>query len=288
MRSKKGETTDMTIMPVMTLLLAIALILLPLLKYTHDIGTKNNYDRVYLSRDVALLIDTVVGIPNNIIVEYPEEISDMLIDIDQDNVVVLEAKDQTNSLRSVYPIFKMANQLYDVEKMDSKISIGKSSTSVSVKKEPITLDNYYIPEKITSFKESRLGYLITADTKEINGFKAQQMANAYTALIGHQAPDYTLELTFYMYSETNENGAYIVIPRNDATLAIFAGNIANRLSVSFSPVYVLHAKGTNSVDSGQLEIHIGNPNIQDNILKDDGSIRSVMRSIKSGIGDAFE
>ncbi|MCF7861139.1 hypothetical protein K9M79_02750 [Candidatus Woesearchaeota archaeon] len=295
-RSKKGETTSLTIMPVFTLILMMALILLPLLKYTMDIGTQTHFDRVYISRDLAGVINTVIGTPNNIKIYYPQNIQGLITEMDGDNLHLKQSDDQLHPLITASAIFRMKNQAFVFDRIISEkerkvCRILKQSNVVRGGETVGPMEDiYYVPEKL---EQEALAYEITYDDATINGHSVKNIYDKLNAILYSQpTPDRVLKIHLQYYTaKQTENGLNINIPRDDKNLAIFAANIANSVAgLSFNsitrldPIYVSYHDPSDQ----RMIISLGNPNIADeNFIDDDTYLIMILSSIRNGIIDSY-
>jgi hypothetical protein len=288
-RSKRGETTSLTITPIITLILMMALILLPLLKYTMDIGTKTHFDRVYISRDLAGVINTVVGTPNNLRIYYPQNIFGMIVELNGDELYLKESQDQLHPLKTASAIFRMQNQnlVFDriISEKDRKVCrILKQSNTVRGGEYVGPLDEiYYIPIKLES---ESLAFEISNE-----GMRTKRMYDSLnTMLFSEPSPDYVLKIHIKNYKDNqNNNGMGIEIPRGDERMAVLAANIANSIAglgfntmTRLDPIYISYSNDLRMV------ISLGNPDItKDNFMDDDTYMIMILSAIKNGIEDSY-
>ncbi|MBI5066546.1 hypothetical protein HZA97_10040 [Candidatus Woesearchaeota archaeon] len=92
LNSKKGDVPSFVLTPTFRTLLALGVVLLTLLYFVNGIGGNTKFERQYYSRDIALLIDTVLSLPgnSNILYSYdkPESETKFTLKVDKEKVTM--------------------------------------------------------------------------------------------------------------------------------------------------------------------------------------------------------
>ncbi len=92
MLNKKGDVPSFVLTPTFRTLLALGVVLLTLLYFVNGIGGSTKFERQYYSRDIALLIDTVLSLPGNSELLYsydkPESETKFALKVDKEKVTL--------------------------------------------------------------------------------------------------------------------------------------------------------------------------------------------------------
>lgn len=68
--NKRGNLTEMVLSPMFALIIVLALVFIPLLKYTTAVGQSAYFEREFYSKDLGLMVSALQAAPNNVILNY--------------------------------------------------------------------------------------------------------------------------------------------------------------------------------------------------------------------------
>lgn len=91
LKNKKGGIVEFILTPAFTTTLVLGLVLLYLLWFVNGISTKTTFERQYLARDLALLIDAALSVPGNLNIVYEpvkDFKSDFTFEVTREQVIV--------------------------------------------------------------------------------------------------------------------------------------------------------------------------------------------------------
>lgn len=136
-KGKKGGIVHEQFFNIFEIALAI-LILLALLKFIYDISNKTIFEKNYMARDLAILLNTLYSAPGEVRYDYSENIEGLVFDFAGNKVEILTKKDE-ESTKVFYPFGKNKNLqfldkelIYENEKV--KIIFLKSKELLNIAK----------------------------------------------------------------------------------------------------------------------------------------------------------
>lgn len=84
---KRGNLTEMVLSPMFIVLVVLALVFLPLLKYTTSVGQSSYYEREFYAKDLGLMISVLQAAPNDVVISY-EQVKNVNVTIAPNYVLV--------------------------------------------------------------------------------------------------------------------------------------------------------------------------------------------------------
>lgn len=119
---KRGNLIEIILSPFFILLVIFTLVLFPLLNYVASIGESSYFEREFLSRDVALVMDTLIASPNNVEIDYNVNLG---LNLTIEPGLVSSHSYDTNPLRSPSKVskfpFVMSNISIGIKKFSPKV-----------------------------------------------------------------------------------------------------------------------------------------------------------------------
>jgi len=91
LNSKRGEIVEVVLMPAMIMLLAFAVFLV-MFNWVGKIGETTTFQKEFLAKDIALLIDSLYTVPGQAVVYYSKKTFNFTIEISENKVEVYENK----------------------------------------------------------------------------------------------------------------------------------------------------------------------------------------------------
>lgn len=67
---KRGNLTEMVLSPMFVVIIVLALVFLPLLKYTTSVGQSSYFEREFYTKDLGLMVSALQAAPNNVVLNY--------------------------------------------------------------------------------------------------------------------------------------------------------------------------------------------------------------------------
>lgn len=89
---KKSKSGASIIMLIFEILVVIMVILLTL-EVAKGMGKSETVRKINLANDLKMMVDTLVGVPGNAVVEYPQNVSEYIFVLNQGDAVVYKKED---------------------------------------------------------------------------------------------------------------------------------------------------------------------------------------------------
>ncbi|MFH1682954.1 MAG: hypothetical protein ABIA37_04105 [Candidatus Woesearchaeota archaeon] len=73
--------------------MVVVLVVFMTLEVAKGMGEAETVRKINLANDMKMMVDTLIGVPGSAVVEYPQNVSDYIFVLNQDNVVVYKEGD---------------------------------------------------------------------------------------------------------------------------------------------------------------------------------------------------
>tara|TARA_Y100000310_G_scaffold330631_1_gene402614 strand:- start:621 stop:1016 length:396 start_codon:yes stop_codon:yes gene_type:complete len=127
--NKKGVSVILMIFEVLTVILVVTILINVANAYNSSWLTK----KTQVAEDVRLMVDTLVGVPGNARVIYPEDTTELIFDLNDNNILVFrKGEDQSAGIKRLFSLpkgYKATGFVEDkpqicIEKKNNKLELN--------------------------------------------------------------------------------------------------------------------------------------------------------------------
>ncbi len=314
--SKKGQEqlTEESLRPFIALFIAFTIILIPLLIIINGLDKNTNFERAFLERDIANIIDSLYASPGNIMVDYDKYTAWFSFKFDEDSVNAYEKQDILNldniayyftpdktigySTMDIKPIFRGDDVTEDNLIKDINLRFAKTDKRLRINKIESLIPNLNeleCPEIENAQRFSKSAFKDFDDISEINDLEGRNNAirNGNDVFVWYYPGSYgdttTNTIKAFISSDVNlkENrrlACLIINPLLDKLERIAdENNLRHITGVSIIPTDSWQMLNQNDYLSVLLEV--GNKNIheEENLWSNEEAKNAILESIDLGV-----